>query len=49
MWHAAGFAGEDTVVLATAGITRKYGIEVISFSSPSGLVCMVATDAYPFA
>jgi hypothetical protein len=23
--------GEDTAVLATAGITRKYGVEVISF------------------
>jgi hypothetical protein len=49
MWHAAGFAGEDTAVLATVGITRKYGVEVISFSSPSGLVCMVVTDAYPCA
>jgi hypothetical protein len=32
MWHAAGFTGEDAAILATAGITRKYGFEVMSFS-----------------
>jgi hypothetical protein len=40
MRHAAGFGGEDASVLAAAGITRKYGVEVISHSSPGGLVCM---------
>jgi hypothetical protein len=46
MRHAAGFGGEDASVLATAGITRKYDVEVISHCSPGGLVRMAATDDY---